>query len=78
MNPSLYKNRAALRFNLSLCYATDLGHHTEITLQDVPNREYPLSLFVENEKRELLKIGNRSWTPAQHQYALCFLTTYTC
>ena len=64
-----------LRSNL-VPYA-DLRRHTEITLQDVPNREYNLRLFVENEERGLEKTGNRSWTPAQRQYALCFVTTYT-
>jgi len=58
-------------------HTADLGHHTEITLQDVPNREYTLNLFVENEEIKLQKTSNRSWTPAQRQYALCFLTPYT-
>ena len=52
-------------------HIADLGYHTEINLQDVPNREYTLSLFVEDEEREVQKTGNRSWTPAQRQYALC-------
>ena len=63
---------------LSICrYTADLGHHTDITLRDVPNREYSLKLFVENEEREVQKTGNRSWTPAKRQYALCLLTTDT-
>ena len=56
---------------------TDLSHNTDITLQDVPNREYTLRLFVENQEIEVQKTANRIWTPAQRQYALCFLTTYT-
>ena len=58
-------------------YTADLAYHTEINLEDVPNREYTLRLFVEDEERELEKTGNRSWTPAERQYALCFLTTNT-
>ena len=65
------------RFALLWRYTADLGHHTEITLQDVPNREYTLRLFVENEETELQKTGNRSWTPAERQYVLGFLTMYT-
>ena len=61
----------------SIChYSADLGYHTEITLQHVPDREYTLRLFVENEETELQKTGNQSWTPAQRQYARYFLTTY--
>ena len=61
------------RFASSWHQTADLTHHThhtEITLQDVPNREYTLKLFGDNEERELQKIGNQSWTPAQRQYAL--------
>ena len=65
------------RFASIWLHTADLGLHTDITLQDVPNREYTLRLFVENEERELQKTGNRSWTPAERQYALRFLTTYT-
>jgi len=74
MNPSLYLDRAALRSNLYSRYTADLGYHTEITLKDVPNREYTLRLFVEDGERELQKTGNRSWTPARRQYALCSFT----
>ena len=56
-------------------HPADLVDHAGITLQNVPNREYTLRLFVENEEIELQKTDNRSWTPAQRQYALCFLTT---
>ena len=44
------------------------GSHTEITLQDVPNREYTLRLFVENVEREVQRTDNNVWTPAQRQY----------
>ena len=52
--------------------SVDLAILTEITLQDVPDREYTLRLFVENEEIELQKTANRSWTPAKRQYALRF------
>ena len=48
-----------------------------MTLQDVPDREYTLRLFVENEEIELQKTANRSWTPANRRYALRFLTVHT-
>ena len=53
----------------------DLAYLTEITLRDIPNRDYSLRLFVENEEIELQKTANRSWTPAKRQYALSFLLT---
>ena len=55
----------------------DLTHPTEITLQDVPDREYTLRLFVENEEIKLQKTANRSWTPAKRQYAIYFLSLDT-
>ena len=58
-------------------HTADIAYNTEITLQDVPNREYTLRLFVENEEIELQKTGNRSWTPTERQYVLYFLATYT-
>jgi hypothetical protein len=58
-------------------HTADRRHHTEITLQNVPDREYTLRLFVKNEEIELQKTGNRSWTPAERQYASYFLPTYT-
>ena len=75
MNRSLYLDRAALRFNLAP-YLADLAHLTEITLQDVPDREYALRLLVENEEIELQKTANRSWTPVNRQYALPFLIVH--
>ena len=50
--------------------------HTEITLQDIPNREYTLRLFVENVQRELQKKDDYTWTPAQRQYVPHFPNTY--
>jgi len=75
MNPSLHLDRA--RFAPISHHTADLAHHTEISLQGVPNREYTLRLFVEDEEIELQTIGNQTWTPVQRQYAHCFLTTYT-
>ena len=76
MNPSLYLDRAALPSFWP--HIADLAHHTEITLQDVPNRDYTLKLFGESVEIPVEKTGNRSWTPTQRQYALYFPTTYTC
>ena len=64
--------RASLQFG---AIHADLAHLTDITLQDVPNREYALRLFVENEEIELQKTANRSWTPAKRQYVLSGLLT---
>ena len=74
MNPSLSLDRAALPSFWP--QNADLAHHTDITLQDVPNREYTLRLFGEGEEIEVQKTDNWSWTPAQHQCALYFTTTY--
>ena len=68
MNPRLYLDRAALRFSHVLPHTPNLSDHTEINLQDVPNREYMLKLFVKNEEIELQRTGDRSWTPAERQY----------
>ena len=57
--------------------SADFAPRTEITLQDVPDRDYTLRLFVEDEEIELQKTANRSWTPAKRQYALPFLTVHT-
>jgi len=58
-------------------HTAHLGSHTEITLHDVPNREYTLRLFVENVEKGLQKNDNHTWTPAQRQYVLYFFNTYT-
>jgi hypothetical protein len=58
-------------------HTAHFGYHTEITLQDVPHREYTLRLLVENVGRELQRKDNSTWTPAQRQYAPYFPNTYT-
>ena len=50
--------------------------HTEITLQDVTNARYQLELFVGNQKVELEKKSDRTWTPVQRSYVPYFLTVY--
>ena len=52
----------------------NLDRLTEITLQDVPDRQYTLRLFAENEEIEIQKTANRSWTPTKRRYALYFFT----
>ena len=66
--------RAALHLNY--IHTSHFSKHTEITLQDVPNREYTLRLFVENVERELQKKDDHTWTPAQRQYVPYFPNTY--
>ena len=58
-------------------HTSHFSKHTEITLQDVPNREYTLRLFVENVERELQRKDDHTWTPVQRQYAPYFPNTYT-
>jgi len=55
--PSL--DRAALHFNSG--HTTDIGQHTEITLQDVPKHKLMLRLFVEKEERNLQRKDNWTW-----------------
>ena len=74
-NPSLYLDGAAL--HPSLHPYRSFNWHIEITLQDVPNREYTLRLFVENVERELQRKDNHIWTPAERQYVHYFSNTYT-
>ena len=57
-----------LRFTTIYIHTSHFDKHTEITLQDVPNREYTLRLFVENVERELQKKDDYTWIPAQRQY----------
>ena len=45
-------------------HTTDFGWHTEITLQDIPNQEYTLRLFVENVESKLQRKDDHTWTPA--------------
>jgi len=58
-------------------HTSHFSKHTEITLQDVPNREYTLRLFVENVERELQKKDDHTWTPAQRQYVPYFPNSHT-
>ena len=59
-------------------HTADLAHHINITLQGLPNWQYMLWLFLEDKEIELEKeTGNQSWMPAQRQYALYFIITYT-
>ena len=57
-------------------HTSHFSKHTEITLQDVPSREYNLRLFVENVERELQKKDDHTWTPVQRQYVLYFPNSY--
>ena len=57
-------------------HTSHFSKHTEITLQDVPNREYTLRLFVENVERELQKKDDYTWIPVQRQYVPHFPTPY--
>jgi len=50
--------------------------HTEITLQDIPNREYTLRLFVENVAREVQRNDNHTWTPARRLWVPYCPNTY--
>ena len=75
--PSLYLDRMR-RFTSISARTADLRHHTGITLQVVPKMKYRLSLFVDNEEKELQRINNRTWEPAQPLYAPHFSETCTC
>ena len=65
------------RFTSIYVYTTHFGQHTDITLRDVPNREYTLGLFVENVEVELQRKDNQTWTPVQRQYVPYFADAYT-
>ena len=56
-------------------HTTDLAHHTDVTLQGVPNRDYTLKLFAENKEIKLQETVNRSWALAEPQYVIYFLMT---
>ena len=56
-------------------HTTHLAQHPDITLQNIPNPEYTLRLFLENEERELHTQDNRTWTPSQRPYVPCFPIT---
>ena len=64
------------RFTSIYIHTSHFSKHIEITLQDVPNWEYTLRLFVENVERELQKKDDHIWTPVQRQYVPYFLNTY--
>ena len=56
------------RFLPSYIHSTHFGHHTEITLQDVPKWKHKLELFVGNRQIELETEDNQTWIPAQRPY----------
>jgi hypothetical protein len=64
------------RFTSIEVYTTDFGQHTEITFQDILNRECSLRLFVENQEMELQTKDNRVWTPTQRPYVPYFPIMY--
>ena len=66
--PSLYLNRMR-RFTSILIHTADLSHHSGITIQDVPKLKCMLRLLVDNEEKELRRMDNRTWEPAQRLYA---------
>ena len=53
------------------------GIITGITLQAVPKMKYALRLLIDNEERELQRINNWTWEPAQPLYAPRFLDPCT-
>ena len=57
------------RFTSILVHTADLSRHSDITFQDVPKLKYTLRLSVDNEERELQRVDNRTWEPAQPLYA---------
>ena len=65
------------RFTSVSVHTAHFGQHTEITLQDTPNREYDLSLFVENVESELQKRDNHTWVPSQRPYVSYFPNSST-
>ena len=64
------------RFTLIHIHTSHFSKNADITLQDVPNREYTLRLFVENVERELQKKDDHTWTPVQRQCVPYFPNTY--
>ena len=57
------------RFTSILIHTADLTNHSEITLQDVPKLKYAPRLLVDNEEKELRRMDNWTWEPAQRLYA---------
>ena len=64
------------RFTSIYVHTSHFSKHTDVTLQDVPNREHMLRLYVENVERELQRTDDHTWTPAQRQYVPHFPNTY--
>ena len=58
-------------------HTAHFAHHIDITLQNVPKREYTLRLLIGNQEIQVQQTADRFWTPIQPQYALSSLTTYT-
>ena len=56
-------------FTSMLIHTANLSRYSEITLQDVPTLKYTLRLLVDNEEKELQRMDNRTWEPAQPLYA---------
>jgi len=65
------------RFTSIYVHTAHFRQHTEITLQDIPNREYTLGLFVGNVVRELQRKDNDTWTPARRLWVPYCPNTYT-
>ena len=65
------------RFTSIYIHTSHSSKHTDITLKDVPNRQYTLRLSVENVERALQKKDDHTWTPAQRLYVPYFPNTYT-
>ena len=53
------------RFTSVYVHTAHFSQHTDITLKDIPNREYTLRLFVENVEMELQREDNQTWMPAK-------------
>jgi hypothetical protein len=66
-----------LRFTSIDILTAHFRQHTGITLQDAPNREYTLRLFVENVERELQSQDDHTWTPVLRPYVPYFPNMYT-
>jgi len=65
------------RFTSIYVHTAHFRQHTEIMLQDIPNQEYTLRLFVENVARELQRNENDTWTPARRLWVLYCPNAYT-
>jgi hypothetical protein len=69
-------SRPLRRYTSFYVLTAHIHQHTEITLQDIPNQEYTLRLFVENVERELQSQGSHTWTPVPRQYVPYFPNIY--